>query len=146
MDRTLSFTLTGFPMPPSVNHLYGWSPGAGRLVKSKLCTNYERTVGKWVLTNQAQLEKLRLFTKDLGAYVFDVAAMFHMERSSIICLNGKPKKNDTSNRIKALHDVLSSIVGVDDSYFWSLSADKQATDNKPFVDIIFKLRNIEGPV
>jgi hypothetical protein len=146
MDRLQSFTINGFPMPPSVNQLYAWSPRAGRMVKSKLCGAYERTVGKWILTNGSQLEQLRLFTKDLGAYVFDVDAMFYMERKAIICKDGKPKKNDTSNRIKALHDVLSSIVGVDDSYFWSLSADKQVlplTYTKPYVDITFKLRNIE---
>ncbi len=99
---------------------------------------------QWFQLNQLTVQALRIFTKDIGDYVFHIDACFHMERSEIICKNGKPKKNDTSNRLKGLHDVLSVIIGIDDSYFWSCSADKQAVDHvdKSGVTIVLKLRTM----
>jgi Holliday junction resolvase RusA-like endonuclease len=116
------------------------------MVKSRGYRDYERKVFHWLTGNQDQVRGVREFLKDLGDYVLDVGATFHMGKTQIVCLNGKPKRNDTSNRLKALHDALSTaILGIDDSYIWSCSADKKAVEDGSFemVEIKIKLRKIK---
>ncbi len=137
----MEHVIRGFPVPPSVNQLHRFVNG--RVIKSKAYNDYERAVFKWITTNQEQVKSVRDFLKDLGEYVLDVSAVFHMEKKSIVCLNGKPKRNDTSNRLKALHDALSTaILGIDDCYFWSCSADKVVGDDH--VEITIRLRTIDA--
>lgn len=141
--RPLSFVIDGFPLPPSVNGLYAWVQG--RMVKSKEYRDYEKKVHSWLVDNQEQIKSVRQFIKNLGLQVIHIDSVFHITKHEIICLNGKPKRNDTANRLKALHDVLASfILGIDDSYFWSCAADKIAVDGKSSacVNITLKLRNI----
>lgn len=137
----MEFTITGFPVPPSVNALYRF--GHGKVHKSKSYKEYERSVYAWINANQAQVKGVREFLKDISPYVLDVSAMFYMPRTEIVCLDGRPKRNDTSNRLKALHDALSAaILGIDDCYFWSGGFNKCPAD-EPSVEIIFKLRMID---
>lgn len=67
-----------------------------------------------------------------------VDTVFFMLRGRILCKDGTPRRNDTSNRLKALHDVLAEILGIDDSFFFSGSYDKVAVDDesKVGVDIV----------
>ena len=142
-SRLMELTITNFPIPPTVNKLYAYV--GGRMVKAKCYRDYERACYVWLTTNPQQVAQLRQFTRDIGSYVLHVDACFYMSKRSIVCLNGKPKKNDTSNRLKPLHDVLSSIIiGVDDSYFWSGSFTKFSVDDavEPYVNIVLKLREI----
>ena len=64
-----------------------------------------------------------------------VDTVFYMLRGRILCKDGTPKRNDTSNRIKALHDALAQILGIDDSYFFSGSYDKIAVDDEMHVGV-----------
>lgn len=141
--RAMEITITGLPVPPSVNQLYAYV--CNRLIKTKSYKLYEHATYKWLTVNPEQIRNVRTFFKDIGDHVIHVDAIFHMKRKDVICKTGKPKKNDTSNRLKALHDILGSvIIGVDDSYFWSGSFEKIAIDDsgEPSVDITFKLRKI----
>lgn len=52
-----------------------------------------------------------------------------MKKKSILKKDGTPKRNDTSNRIKALEDVLSKLLGIDDKWFWAGTYDKRPTPN-----------------
>ena len=143
MERQLSFSIKAFPSPPSVNGLYAYT--GKRVVKSKAYRVYEGNVHRWVLMNQDTIIKLRTFFTDIGSYVIHIDTTFNMLGTSIVCKNGKPKRNDTSNRLKALHDVLAAVIGIDDSYFWSGSFSKIPTiAAEDFVDIDFKLRTITG--
>lgn len=143
-DRVLSIKISKFPAPPSVNRMYRHVNG--RVMKSKEYRDYEAAGYHWLVSNQEQIKAIRQFVKDIGYQVIHIDAMFNMFRGSILCKNGKPKKNDTSNRLKALHDVLANqIIGIDDSFFWSGSFGKVAIDDDlvEFVDIVLKLRKIE---
>lgn len=141
---SISVAITGFPMPPSVNALYAHV--SGRTVKTRVYRDYEQAVYHWMISNGPQVDACRALVKSLDGKVLHVDAMFYMLRKSILCLNGKPKRNDTSNRLKALHDVLGSIVLlIDDSYFWAGSFSKQICETKAYVDINFKTCNVEGP-
>lgn len=145
MSKAAIFTIDRFPIPPSANELYAFSRQAGRMIKTREYRNYEKAVYSWLTTNPEQIKGIREFLTDIGDSVIDISSHFHMPKKSIICLNGKPKRNDTSNRIKALHDALSSIIlGVDDRYFWSGTFNKVVADDKSngHVQIILKLRTI----
>ncbi len=136
-------SLSRFPCPPSVNRLYIY--GNRRVQKSNEYRNYETEVAFWRSANPDQVKKAAEFAKHLGDQVIHVDATFHMLRKNVLCKNGKPKKNDTSNRIKALHDVISaSIIEIDDSYFFSGSFDKVAIDGDgdEFVDIVMSFRSV----
>ena len=112
--------------------------------KTKAYQNYEKAVYNWLVMNMPQVKAAREYAKGLGEGVFHVDATFNMLRKSVVCLNGKPKRNDTSNRLKALHDMLSSIIlGIDDSYFWSGSFSKQVIEEGPeYVSLVLKIRAI----
>jgi Holliday junction resolvase RusA-like endonuclease len=144
-QRLMVYTIKGFPVPPTTNQLYAYAPTYRRMVKTKVYREYDKAVQLWILGNQETVSKVRDFLKDLGLFVLDVSAVFHMEQKKIVCANGKPKRNDTSNRLKALHDVLSEVIlGVDDSYFWSCSADKVPVAGVGHVEIVLRLRMINA--
>lgn len=142
------YTITNFPVPPSVNKLYAHIPhnGGMRMIKTRDYRDYERLVYLWLTNNRDQVKGTRDLVRAIGEQVLHVDSTFHMGRGEIVCKNGKPKRNDTSNRLKALHDVLSSvIVGIDDCYFWSGSFSKVVIENEKevgHVTITFKLRKI----
>lgn len=67
---------------------------------------------------------------------------FYFHKSRIFSQKNLPKKFDHTNRLKALHDTLSRILQFDDSYLFSVSADKSIIDDsKPE-----SLRIFLGPV
>ena len=92
----------------------------------------------WMKYHSAEIDVARELTLAAGPRRFiHVDTVFYMLRGRILCKDGNPKRNDTSNRIKALHDALAKILGIDDSYFFSGSYDKLGVEdeNKVGVDI-----------
>ena len=143
--RTQLMSITRLPVPPSSNQIYAFYNG--RMIKTKVYKQYETEVVRWVSKNPDQVKRVREFLKQIDGFVIHIESIFWMPKKTIVCINGKPKRNDTSNRIKALHDALSSIVlGVDDSYFWSGKFDKMVllTDVKAdgYVNINLRLRKM----
>lgn len=141
----MTFKIFNFPLPPSVNALYstiGYENN--RRVKSKVYVDYQRDVRNWVAANLTEIKHARDIAKAVygTAQAFHVDSTFYMLHKQIVCKDGKPKRNDTSNRLKALYDVIGDIViGLDDSYFWSGSFFKYsvAADKDVRVDMQFKL-------
>jgi hypothetical protein len=145
----MEFQILNFPVPPSVNQLYSnLGFNSGRRVKSKVYIQYQQSVRNWLAANLDKVQGARGLAQEVygTAQVFHVETTFYMLRKDIICKNGCPKKNDTSNRLKALYDVLEDIVlGLDDLYFWSGTFHKIAVDDlkEVRVDMNFKLRKLE---
>lgn len=128
------FEIKGFPLPPSANALYANVRGIGR-VKARKYRVYEAQVQSWALRNPGQLEGLR--SLDKSKYLFHVEHVFYFERSSIVSKAGNPIRNDTSNRIKAVDDLISKLIDVDDSRFWSGSYHKLISFENEWVDLKF---------
>lgn len=123
-----------FPLPPSVNELY--ATVGRRRVKSIPYKRFEDQLRIWMMTNHDQLQLAWSLSMNTGPNNFlHVDCRFHMMRGNILCKDRTPKRNDTSNRIKALHDALSQILGIDDSYFWSGTFDKVAVDDPSKVGV-----------
>jgi Holliday junction resolvase RusA-like endonuclease len=90
----------------------------------------------WMKYHAQELDNGRRLTTLVRSKQFiHIDTIFYMHRSRILCKDGSPKRNDTSNRLKALHDALAQILGIDDSYFWSVSADKVAVDDESLVGV-----------
>lgn len=137
--------LKNIPMPPTANRLYrnpsereraiflskGMSP-PGRF-KSKNYDVFYSEMKAWCLQNMVKLNLARAMTLRLGPGVFlrcDVTFVF--DERTILTKKMTPKRNDTFNRVKALHDVLAEALGVDDCWIWSGSIDKTWRDHPAF--------------
>jgi hypothetical protein len=119
--------LTGLPLPPSVNELYTNISMQGRpgRVKSKAYVEYCRAMDDWAWANMAQLRPLRAWVQTLHPNdLIRVDCLFLHDKKSILCANGKPKKNDTSNRLKAALDLVAGLLHIDDCRFWAGGFDK----------------------
>lgn len=137
------FTFKKFPMPPSANKLYTeahhFNPKMRGRVKSRALKEYEAQVKIWMYRNVPALELARMALAGLKAgEALHIDRMFYFEPSAILTKTGKPKRNDTSNRIKALDDALTQLLWIDDCFFWSGSENK-VPSNENHVEISFSI-------
>jgi Holliday junction resolvase RusA-like endonuclease len=128
MDRPDDICIiSGFPMPPTTNHLYA-TVGKKR-IKSKEYKQFRERVRIWMLQHHHELMLARNVSTKVGPRRFlhlDMTFRFHIDR--ILTKDSKPKKLDGSNRVKALEDVLCEMLGIDDCWVWSGSFDKSIQD------------------
>jgi Holliday junction resolvase RusA-like endonuclease len=139
--------LKEMPLPPSVNHIYATSWTSKRRFKSQSYLQYERAVIHWKHMNAEALATARELTSKLTeGEAFKIDCIFYFQKSDLISKKKTIKKNDTSNRLKACHDVLSEILDVDDRLFWDGTFVKKMIDKEHpgFVDIIISIFEIEG--
>lgn len=121
--------LKKFPLPPPSNQLYS-NISRYRRCKSKRYLDYEKECKAWTIKNQEQLSKARDLLCLLPKKNAALFSHKHFYQRRILSKDGSVIKNDTSNRLKALEDVLSNILMIDDKYFWSGSYDKSPVTNK----------------
>lgn len=113
--------LLNIPMPPSSNNIYNTFQRRGvfRRVKAPNYLAWERAFADWSLCNLSSIASLRGFVKQMKPHdVIRIFTEFRFLKKSIITLKNVPKKNDTSNRLKVLHDAIAKALHIDDSYFW----------------------------
>jgi len=136
--------ITGFPFPPSANELYANHPVYGR-TKTKVGNLYEKQVKFWMYKNNAQLLEARINLKKLSVHdILIIDRIYYYEKKSIVTKDNRPKRNDTSNRIKALDDCLSDMLMIDDCYFFNGSHVKKISANgEKYVDIFIKPMHID---
>lgn len=125
----MDLELSALPLPPSVNRLYERRGGPGRgMKKTAEYVEYLAAVESWRLQRLDRVARMR---RDLSAWLranptgrLHVDAHFRFRRGAVLCKDGRPKRNDTENRLKALLDAVAGLIGCDDSLFWSGSFDK----------------------
>jgi hypothetical protein len=139
--------LKDMPLPPSVNHLYVSNWKTKRRFKSKNYTIYERMIAHWRALNLNQVANGRDVAGGLNpGEILKVDVDFFFQRQEILTKKNTLKRNDPSNRLKALHDQLSELLGIDDTYFKSGSfATKIINAEHPgFCDITLSIIDLEG--
>lgn len=110
--------LNGVPFPPTVNQLYA---GKSIRYKSDKAKAYDTEVDLWYLKNIKTVKAIR--TK-LRPYKFadhtflSFKLDFLVPYETLYSKQGKLKKIDVSNRVKALLDKLSELFDVDDNRFF----------------------------
>ncbi|MFI5405196.1 MAG: RusA family crossover junction endodeoxyribonuclease [Nitrososphaerales archaeon] len=117
--------LKNIPIPPSVNHMYRTLPNYRRC-KTKYLLDFEKDFELWVLLNKEAINTARKEIKDSKYLKLDLR--FYLKRPTLFCLNNTVKKMDISNRIKAVEDAVSNLLGIDDSLFFQVSASKEVAD------------------
>lgn len=143
--------LVNFPLPPSVNEYLMPVPGrvkvnqrtgklykSGAFVKTELHRKYMDTCHQWrALHNKSfgeiQDHLLGLVHKaraDKRRVAFRVDHYFALEDSRLWTVNNLPERLDADNRLKPCRDALSTLLGIDDKYFFSGYFEKVSTNSK----------------
>lgn len=140
--------LMNIPLPPSSNLIYNtvMIHGYPRRVKSAKMRTWLREMEGWAYNYPEALRDARLLVSNMAADdVLKVDAVFCFQKGSVLTLKGKPKKLDVSNRVKCLHDRISELIGIDDSYFWETSEKKTIANINLYdewVDLTFSVVKI----
>jgi len=133
--------LTKFPLPPSVNEYLSPSGKRGRFVKNETYKIFERKVFVWSLKHNSILHDMRLLLKDKkDPLSIDITFVFHKPR--IICKDGSIKlgKNDATNFVKPFLDVLSKLLGIDDSLFNDNQIKRAYCERESDQQVIFEIK------
>lgn len=120
--------LEGAPIPPSSNHQYKSFVRHGRIVhvRSPDLVKYRLDFTKWALVQSKGIEVAKAVIEGCA---IEVEAFFGFHVARLYTKKGTFKKLDVSNRIKALHDALAAALCVDDSHFFSITAEKFTVEN-----------------
>ena len=133
------FVLTRLPLPPSSNQLY--SSVKGRLIKSIEGRKYDNLIQLYKLKKFRDLEKI---ASSFGSDdLLHIETIFIFNKNRIVGKKGQIKKLDASNRIKQLHDGLSTLLGIDDCRFVSGVFSKATCQNEKDEQVIVKITKSE---
>lgn len=116
---------TGIPIPPSSNGQYATVMMRGRpmRVPSREFKEYKKSFAGWVIQNKQALLEARGSIREWNS-TLEIAMYCCFEKSRLITLDGRCKSLDISNRSKALHDLISDALQIDDSIFVSTPMEK----------------------
>jgi len=142
-------TLELFPLPPSENGLYPtiFIGGRVRRVQSAALKSFLKEVEAWHWSNQrviaSAVSEFKMATQDIMTDI-SVSIELRLKRERLITKKNTRKVFDVSNRIKAVHDSLSSLLSIDDHRF--VCGDVFPTiiaEGKECLKIVLTLRKIK---
>lgn len=133
------FILAKLPLPPSSNQLY--SSVKGRLIKSIEGRKYDSLIQLYKLKKFRDIDKI---SNAFGpADLLNIETIFVFNKNRIIGKKGQIKRLDASNRIKQLHDGLSTLLGIDDCRFVSGAFSKATCQDEKDEQVIVKITKSE---
>lgn len=132
-----SFTFGRLPMPPSENEQYAARAFPGKhskdfsgerrsnFVMARICPThtlekYQKAVEvEWYQANLVAAHKARKLLREwiIKGLFIEIEIYAWFQYFDLYHANGNLKKNDSSNRVKALHDSLARVLEIDDTYF-----------------------------
>jgi hypothetical protein len=93
-----------FPLSPSINACYRNLPRGGRC-STKVLIEYKEACRLWALKNKDILQVAKyLLNGEWKGKSLKLDAFFIFKKDRIFCKNGKPKKLDVGNYLKAFED------------------------------------------
>ncbi len=117
-------------IPPTSNSIYVTIWKQKRIVKSKEAEAFkQRFISEVVPTYLPWISRMSSSPET----IYEVTTIFYLDRWDIMnkgwfnnprTAASRYKKMDTGNRLKLIHDCLSEAIGVDDSHFFSIKANK----------------------
>ncbi len=135
-DFVDSIVIVGIPLPPSDNHQHktilrrtnrrrsGFIP---MRVPSQGAALYKKQFNDWALLNQQDILRAREAVKEWNCFM-ELRLHFAMNKERLITLKNTVKKLDVQNRDKAITDLLSDALGVDDRMFNVTLQEKMLAD------------------
>lgn len=115
---TKFWLLDQVPMPPSVNELYK-KGRYGNIYKDS--SKWDKTFERWRLDRESTLQEIAREVKwEMGGKsrkVIKIDVCYSIHPDGIWDNKGHFKRWDADNRIKALFDALSGVLGIDDRAF-----------------------------
>lgn len=130
-ENDSKFVLSGLPMPPSINAqlMPAWSQK--RFVKTKVAKQFDVACEAWRLTHRVDLKYYGLIIRTLVANgnILALDLNFYFPESELFTKTDTVKRMDLNNRMKSAIDAVSTALGVDDSVFFSHTAQKMVSDN-----------------
>lgn len=142
--------LSKIPLPPSHNAAYrhnrvSKASQVVRRFKSQKFRNWDKEFNGWHYKNLNEVSKIKHSIHELVSnykikpgYIV-IHTYFHFFHKSIFTLKGMPKRLDTSNRVKIIHDAISSVIGIDDSWFFNGCFYKRISEFKyEYCDVILE--------
>lgn len=153
------FTFGRLPMPPSENDQYAARAFPGKhsknfsgerrssYVMARICPThtlekYQKAVEEeWKQKNLVAIHKARNLLKTwlIKGLFIEVHTHAWFTYFDLHHANGNLKNNDSSNRVKALHDSLARVLEIDDTYFKrSIVQANLIEKGTPFCSVIFR--------
>ncbi len=120
--------LTSLPMPPSSNNQYILVRRGRKTfhAPSKELKQFKTAMLGWAFKEAGKIssDKMALIDWMSSGLVIECRAVFFFHKRILFTKKNSPKKMDVSNRIKACHDEVCKILGIDDSLFFKITAEK----------------------
>ena len=130
-------------IPPSSNNQYVLIRRGGKTlhVASQELKTFQKHVAQYPLYDpesyalcQAIMDVWKAEKREL-----EITCTFYLRHSRVFTKEGNPKRMDCSNRLKAIHDSVALLFGIDDCLFFKVHAEKRAISEafteKTVVDI-----------
>ena len=120
-------TIHNFPLPPTINKQLTKAKFHRGFIKTKVARDFDEQVKKFYVEHSKDLANLGHLMNEYvyQGYGFTVDTTFYFPEKKLLTKEGRLKRLDASNRIKATHDAIANITAVDDQYIISGSFDKQ---------------------
>lgn len=116
------------PLSPSSNSQYFLARRGSKTyhIPSEELKTFKRLMAQYPKERQASftLNRARVLEWVKKGYRLECRVVFFFHLKRVMTLKNTPKKMDTSNRLKALHDQLCDLLGIDDSLFFKIYAEK----------------------
>lgn len=133
------------PLPCSINRAYANAKTSGiitnsRRFKSKEYQEFEQAFNDWALVFQQEIRNARNILKN-NTTKLKLEITCYMPYEKLFTKEGKFKKWDASNRIKALEDLLSKLLHIDDCSFFKVSSEKDFLPDikRGFCDVVISV-------
>lgn len=125
--------LASLPMPPTINQSY--AQAGRRRVASSALKQFKAELASWGLLHRFELSRLRSAIEKTESSKVRLEFRFKFNRGQLYTKQGKNKKLDCSNRIKAAEDGVCKLLGFDDRDVFRVEAEKVTADAEPCFDL-----------
>lgn len=141
-------------LPPTSNKIYVTIWKQKRIVKSKEAEAFKNRFSSEVVPKYLPWISRMSNSPDT---VYNVVTFFYFDQWDILnkgwfqtpkTAASRYKKMDTGNRLKLIHDCLAEAIGVDDSHFFGLTAEKRSAqqyDVEPQVHLYISTTSAPNP-
>jgi hypothetical protein len=127
-EATNSIIFANLPMPPTSNNQYASLRRGNKIIRvpSTGLRLFKDAMQKYALTCMQQIHASRQLTQSWirDKKPLEITCVFFFHKSRLISKKNDFKKLDVSNRVKAAHDSIADMLGIDDCRFFRVVAEK----------------------